>query len=109
IIGAGQLGQQLAETVQHALWTGFHIVAIWDDSPVAQQSIRGVPVTPMPAAMDDYLATAKKNIDEIWLALPLHAEKRIKSILHDLRHQTITTRLVLESFGIERGLRKHSI
>ncbi len=109
IIGAGQLGQQLAETVQHALWTGFHIAAIWDDNSVTQPSIRGVPVTPMPAAIDDYLATAKENIDEIWLALPLHAEKRIKAILHDLRHQTITTRLVLDIFGMDLGLLNHSI
>jgi putative colanic acid biosynthesis UDP-glucose lipid carrier transferase len=97
IIGAGQLGQQLAETVQHALWTGFHIVAILDDSIAA------------PSSINHYLASAKESIDEIWLALPLHAEARIKSILHDLRHETITTRLVLDIFGMDLNLFNHSI
>ncbi len=109
IIGAGQLGQQLAETVQQALWTGFHIVAIFDDHPAAQQSIRGIPVMAMPANINHYLASVKESIDEIWLALPLQAEARMKAILHDLRHETITTRLVLDIFGMDLGLLNHSI
>ncbi len=109
IIGAGQLGQQLAETVQHALWTGFHIVAIFDDHPPVQEYIRNIPVMTMPANINDYLASAKESIDEIWLALPLQAEARVKAILHDLRHETITTRFILDIFGMNLGLLNHSI
>ena len=109
IIGAGKLGQQLAETVQHALWTGFHIVAILADPPVVQQQILGVPVVAMPDHINDYLASTHGTLDEIWLALPLHAETRIKAILHDLRHETITMRLVLDVFGMNLGLLNHAI
>jgi len=109
IIGAGKLGQQLAETVQHALWTGFRIVAIFDDHPVAQQQILGIPVVTMPDNINHYLASANDTIDEIWLTLPLHAEARVKAILHDLRHETITTRLVLDIFGMNLGLLNHAI
>lgn len=109
IIGAGKLGQQLAETVQHALWTGFRIVTVFDDHPVAQQHILGAPVIAMPERISHYLASAADTIDEIWLALPWHAEARVKAILHDLRHETITTRLVLDIFGMDLGLLNHSI
>jgi len=94
IIGTGQLGQQMAETVQQALWTGFRIVAILPDNS-AEKSIT------------DYIAA--ESIDEIWIALPLHSEARIKEILHELRHETITTRLVLDIFGMDLGLLNHSI
>ncbi len=109
IIGAGQLGQQLAATVQHALWTGFRVVAILDDHPLSQQPILGIPVMPMPPHINHYLETAEHTIDEIWLALPLSSETRIKAILHDLRYETITTRFVLDIAGMELGLLNSSI
>ncbi|MCD6038631.1 MAG: wcaJ [Gammaproteobacteria bacterium] len=109
IIGAGQVGTQLAETVQHALWTGLRIVAIFDEKVVGQRSIAGVPVIAMPDNIPRYLSYAKETIDEIWLALPVHAEARVKAILHDLRYETITTRLVLDVFGMDLDLLNHSI
>lgn len=109
IIGAGQLGQQVAETVQQALWTGLNIVAIFDDHFHGQSSIHGIPVKPLPENINHYLSSAKETIDEIWLALPRQAEARVKSILHDLRHETLTIRLVLDIFGMDLGLLNHSI
>jgi putative colanic acid biosynthesis UDP-glucose lipid carrier transferase len=47
------------------------------------------------------------EIDEIWLALPLRAEARMKEILHQLRHLTIPTRYVLDIFSMD--LLNHSI
>ena len=94
IIGAGAHGQQLAETVQQALWTGFRIVAILPDNPVEKSLIDSI---------------AADSIDEVWIALPLRSEARIKEILHELRHETITTRLVLDIFGMDLGLLNHSI
>ncbi len=109
IVGAGQLGQQLVQTVQHALWTGFRIVAIFAEHPVSPSSIHGIPIMTMPDSINDYLTLSEESIDEIWLALPLNAEARIKTILHDLRHETITTRLVLDIFGMDLGLLNPSI
>jgi len=106
IIGAGQLAQQVASTVQQALWTGLHIVAIFDDHPAM---IHSIPVKPMPQDINQYLSTTPKSIDEIWIALPRQEEARVKQILYELRHQTITTRLILDIFGRELGLLNHSI
>ncbi|MDR3491426.1 MAG: undecaprenyl-phosphate glucose phosphotransferase [Gammaproteobacteria bacterium] len=108
IIGAGDLGAALAETLQQALWTGFRIVAIFDDEISDKPaSIQGIPVQQTPENLSDYLLTVKDPIDEIWLAMPLSAEEKVKQLLHKVRHHTIAIRFVLDTFGL--GLFNHSI
>lgn len=107
IIGAGELGFKLMDTMQEALWTGFRITAIMDEHPEKYPTvIRGVPLLKMPDNLSEYLKT-QQDIDEIWLALPLHAEDRLKKLLHELRHHTLVIRFVLDIFGL--GLLNHSI
>ncbi len=106
ILGAGVLGTKLAETVQQALWTGFRIVTFLDDDAIKKPtSIHHIPVIQTPVDLASYLA--QEGIDEIWLALPLRAEARVKTVLHDLRHHAINTRFVLDIFGLD--LLNHSI
>lgn len=108
VIGAGKLGGKLVERMHHALWTGFRVTTIFDDYPENKsKEIFGVPVVKTPSDMDAYLAQMKEGIDEIWLALPFRAEDRIKEILYGLRHHTITTRFVLDIFGLD--LLNHSM
>lgn len=106
IMGAGVLGIRLAETVQQALWTGFRIVAFFDDQADKKPSfIQQIPVLTTPSQINQYLT--EHHIDEIWLALPLRAEARVKEILHELRHLTVTTRFILDIFGLD--LLNHSM
>jgi len=114
IVGAGELGAKLASTVQQALWTGFRIVSFLDDHPEHAVchpersrgiSISGIPVIQTPEDLNTWLT--EQGIDEIWLALPLRAESRVKAILYELRHSTINTRFVLDIFGLD--LFNHSI
>jgi putative colanic acid biosynthesis UDP-glucose lipid carrier transferase len=108
IIGAGELGRQLMGTLQQALWTGFKIVAIFDDHIQDKpRHIAKIPVLPTPQSIRDYLISLPVSIDEVWIAMPLHAEARMKEILHELRNDTITTRLVLDIFGMD--LLNHSV
>ncbi|HSW70205.1 MAG TPA: undecaprenyl-phosphate glucose phosphotransferase [Gammaproteobacteria bacterium] len=108
IIGAGELGKKLLETVQQKLWTGFHVVTIFDDNAAQNISrVYGVPVIKTPENISVYLNTAGQEVDEIWLALPLCAEKRVKEILHELRNDMMTTRFVLDIFGMD--LLNHSL
>src|SRR3990167_3066457 len=100
ILGAGTLGCKLAETVQQALWTGFNIVTFLDDRSCSKPNfIQNIPVIQTPVELSQFLS--KQAIDEIWLALPLCAEARVKEILYQLRHHTINARLVLDIFGLD--------
>jgi len=42
---------------------------------------------------------SSEQADEIWLALPLRAEERMKALLYGLRHQTINIKLIPDIFG----------
>jgi FlaA1/EpsC-like NDP-sugar epimerase len=77
IFGAGVVGQRFAETVQQAVWTGFRIITFIDDNAKDKPAtVHHIPVINMPDNLSVYLQ--ENNIDELWLALPLRAEKRVK-------------------------------
>ncbi|HTM64108.1 MAG TPA: undecaprenyl-phosphate glucose phosphotransferase [Gammaproteobacteria bacterium] len=106
IFGAGKLGVRFASTVQQALWTGFRIIYFLDDHAGCKpEKLCKIPVLQTPEDLGNFLKL--KHVDEIWLALPLRAEARVKEILYSLRHETITTRFVLDIFDLD--LINHSI
>lgn len=108
VMGLGELGTQLVEAVQQALWTGFRIVMIFDQEPEGKpQALCGIPVVKTPANLSAYLRSLPQEIDELWLAMPLRDEEAVKKILYELRHHTLAIRLALDVFGL--GLLKHSI
>lgn len=108
IIGAGSSGRQLVKAVQASDWTGFRIISLFDDSPAEMPTdIHGIPVQKTPDDINQYLTNQQGHIDEVWLALPLSAEKRVREILYQSRFHTVDTRLVLDILGLD--LVNHSI
>lgn len=106
IYGANELGMALAASIQQALWTGFRIVGLLDDEENHPTTpLSHIPLIKMSKDLSAMLT--EQGIDEIWIALPLAAEAKVKAILFQLRHHTITTRLVLDIFGLD--LLNHSI
>jgi putative colanic acid biosynthesis UDP-glucose lipid carrier transferase len=100
IIGAGDIGIKLVENVQQALWTGFRIVCLMDDHiDDKPKEIHHIPIIQTPSDMSQYFS--RKDIDEVWIALPLQANLRVKTILHELRYQTFTMRFVLDVYGLD--------
>jgi putative colanic acid biosynthesis UDP-glucose lipid carrier transferase len=109
IIGAGDLGKKTFMQLSEADWVGYDLVAFWDDKiNQSRTTIDGVekPVIPVEEGVD-LLIEGKINIDEVWLTLPLRAEKRMREILNLLRHSTVTVRFVPDIFGFR--LLNHSV
>lgn len=108
IIGAGEQGEKLIKTIHQAVWTGFRVIAIFDDNVEnTSKRIEGISVKKTPEDLSQYLNNEKEKIDEIWIALPLRAEERVKELLYSLRHDTVTIRYILNVFGL--GLLNHSV
>jgi putative colanic acid biosynthesis UDP-glucose lipid carrier transferase len=106
IIGGGQLGQNVARNIQEADWTGMEIVGFLDDDEsIHKHWLQGIKV--IGGAGKANLVIQQLRVDEVWLALPLRAEKRVKEILYDLRHSTATIRFVPDIFGFR--LLNHSV
>lgn len=106
IIGAGRLGTRFAAAVQQALWTGFRILYFVDDRAAEKPAtIGGIEVVQTPANLSEFLR--ENCVDEVWLALPLRADVRVKEIMYALRHETFNVRFVLDIFDLD--LINHSV
>lgn len=106
ILGAGSLGREVLRRINTATWTGLDVVAFLDDN----ESLNGKSIDGVTVKGPISLATSiseNERPDEIWIALPLYAEKRVKQILHELRHSTATIRYVPDVFGFR--LINHSV
>lgn len=97
VFGAGQLGLTVAEKLHEADWTGFKIKAFFDDD--ANKISKKVSNVEVHDAKDILHFLTSNDIKEIWIALPLKNEEKVKSLLHELRHLTIAIKYVPDIFG----------
>jgi len=98
IVGTGELARNVAGNIKNSSWTGLDIFAFYDDSGcVDSREIDGIDVKCGEQTLDEVIKNY--NIHEVWLALPLKEEDRMKKILHHLRHCTATIRFVPGIFG----------
>jgi len=106
VIGAGELGLKLIAQTQASPWAGFKITALFDDNEKRHGlKLLGHKVLGDLSLVATYVERHK--IDEVWIALPLRAEKRVKELLYSLRHQTVNIKLIPDIFGF--SLLNHSM
>ena len=106
IVGAGTLARTIAARLSASPWAGFAISAFYDDDPArAGESIAGRPVR----AFDPHLHAdvAAGGVDQVWIALPLRAEARIREVLTMLREHAVEIRFVPDIYGFH--LLNHSV
>ncbi|MDR0478010.1 MAG: sugar transferase [Desulfobulbaceae bacterium] len=85
VAGAGDLGQRLLKEVESLPWVGINVVGFFDDKLEAEQplTVVGRPVLGRIRDIADYLR--KNDIDYVYIALPMRAEKKIFAILRECR------------------------
>lgn len=106
IVGTGELARSVARNLIEASWTGLDIVAFYDDDVCAvTREIDGIAVKC--GVNNLHNIVLKYNINEVWMALPLKEEQRMKDIITSLRHSTVNIRFVPGIFGFR--LFNHSI
>jgi len=106
IVGAGRLGQDIARRLALTPWSGLSVRAFYDDDPtLAGTRVEGIEVrgTIDGAARD----VATETIDQVWIALPLRADARIRELLLQLRRHSVEVRLVPDIFNF--ALLNHSV
>jgi putative colanic acid biosysnthesis UDP-glucose lipid carrier transferase len=106
IVGAGALGGTIAERLNRTPWAGLNVRGFYDDNPELQgrtvQSHRVLgPVDQLVADLD------RKPVDQVWIALPLRAEARIRSLLEQLRRFPIQVRFIPDIFNFT--LLRHTV
>jgi putative colanic acid biosysnthesis UDP-glucose lipid carrier transferase len=103
IVGAGELGRRIAARLANAPWAGFSVLAFYDDDAAAVAGDK--PVRSIDAALARDVASG--SIDQVWVALPLRAETRIREILTMLREHAVEIRFVPDIYSFH--LLNHSV
>jgi putative colanic acid biosynthesis UDP-glucose lipid carrier transferase len=98
IVGAGELGREIASRLRRMPWSGLEIRGFYDDNPELQRTtLEGAPVLgPVDQLLRDLEGGA---IDQIWIALPLRADARIRELLEGLRRHSVQVRFVPDIFN----------
>lgn len=106
IAGAGDLGREVASRLAASPWTGLKVVAFYDDDPRLQrQTVEGVQVRGDLHRISSEVE--ELGINQVWIALPLKDEDKVRSMLHELRHSAVDIRFIPDIFGFR--LLNHSV
>ena len=93
VVGAGALGQEITRKVTAHRELGFNVVGYLDDDPgKAGQQFSGVPVIGNLGDVDAVLLAQK--IDQVMIALPLDAHKKMMQVLRSVARECVEVRMV---------------
>jgi len=85
VVGAGDLGQRMARQVEDIPWAGIEIVGFFDDKLNLEKEDR-VLDHPVLGRIEDVRGFLENNdIDYVYIALPMRAERKIFKILQECR------------------------
>lgn len=105
VVGAGDLGRRLTRKVESIPWAGIEVLGYFDDKLKGEEFYLD-PERPVFGAIADLPGFLEKNdIDYIYIALPMRAEKKIFSILQQCRTSGAQLFLVpdLYTFGLHHA------
>ena len=106
IVGAGRLGTTVAERLRGAPGAGFAIRAFYDDDP----NLHGKLIVDVPIAgsIDRMFEDLEIDpIDQVWIALPLRSEERIRDVIVALQQHSLQVRFVPDIYNF--NLLHHSV
>lgn len=85
IVGAGDLGLNLLKQVETMPWAGIEVIGFFDDKidDEAITEVKGKPILGNTAAITEFLEI--HDIDYVYIALPMRAERKIFRILRECR------------------------
>ena len=98
IVGAGALGREILARLAQTPWSGISVREFYDDNQALHGStIEGVPVR---GPVDQIIADLDADpVDQVWVALPLRSEARIRELLQGLRRHSVQIRFVPDIFN----------
>ena len=85
IVGAGELGVRTARRIEDVPWAGIEVTGFFDDKLEVDENLRHLG-KPLLGRTDDVEAYLREHeLDYVYIALPLRAERKIFKILKDCR------------------------
>jgi putative colanic acid biosynthesis UDP-glucose lipid carrier transferase len=85
VVGAGELGTNLLKEVESMPWAGIEVLGFFDDK-IDEQTTTEISGRPLLGNISDITEYLKlHDIDYVYIALPMRAEKKIFTILRECR------------------------
>ncbi|QCU89549.1 undecaprenyl-phosphate glucose phosphotransferase [Thiomicrorhabdus sediminis] len=100
IVGAGKIGQHLAQTIKETPWLGYRVIGFYDDNPkILNTNINEIPVL---GTIDQAIKDAQNHqFNELYICLPLRTELKIKSLLNQLTNSTVVVKYIPNLFSFD--------
>lgn len=100
LVGAGQLGLRACHAMQKQTWAGFIPIAFFDDAKHGETH-HGVKVEGTVQETAQYIENKRttKPVDQVWITLPLHAQKEIEALQLKLQDTATKVYFVPDLFG----------
>ena len=106
IIGAGQLGQMVAEKIDLHPEVGFHVAGFLSDHPnKVNSAFKGHKVIGLTQDVSKYIRELK--ISRLFIALPLDKQDRLEQVLENLGEETVDIKVVpdlLRFMNVQSGV-----
>ncbi len=102
IVGARAIGVKLAQTIKNAPWMGLEPIGFYDDRhPNSERIVSGTSLQVL-GTLEDLVAAAKKGeIDQVYITLPMEAEKRIRKLIYKLSDTTVSVHMLPDFFTFD--------
>jgi exopolysaccharide biosynthesis polyprenyl glycosylphosphotransferase len=99
IVGAGKVGLQVGQALRAYEQAGLSLVGYLDDAPPTGED--GHAAQPILGKLDEVAQVVTSyNIQELVIALPLHAHKRVRRLVTSLRSVPVCIRIVPDYFDL---------
>lgn len=100
IVGAGDLGKEVAERVNAANWTGLEIVGFFSQNCTDEpKTTEAFPILGDLDSLPNFVGS--NSVDQVWVAMPLKDEETVKAVLHSLRHSAVDICYIPDIFGFQ--------
>ncbi|MCP5152947.1 MAG: undecaprenyl-phosphate glucose phosphotransferase [Ectothiorhodospiraceae bacterium] len=106
IVGATEVGLELARHIDVAPWTGLRLLGFHDDRTPADGRASPLGEFPLLGGLDALVETCRRgDIDVVFIALPFQAELRIRRFIRELGDTTASVYLVQDfsTFELSHG------
>ncbi|NJN82763.1 MAG: hypothetical protein HC802_11125 [Caldilineaceae bacterium] len=99
VVGAGRVGKDLVFQFRRQHWAAYEVVGFLDDDPDKNgQMLLGIPVI---GRIDDAVSiVGEQHVDEVIIALPLHAHVRLANLVARLHELPVRLRVVPDYFDL---------
>ena len=95
IAGVGTLARRVAATLRDEPWMGLQLVGFFDDRRRMRPAISKEAAPLIAGSLDDLVAASHRGEhDVVYIALPLRAERRIKTLVRRLAEARVAVHLV---------------